>query len=98
MRPMAFSLSCFSAAMKIKDLLRLYAAARRLRKESLVHFDDAGEPVAAGTNHGAAQLVQHPGGVIAARPAPLQPSALTPFLVHHIPHRLKPQAERLCVS
>ncbi len=62
-------------------------------KESLVHFNNAGQPVAAGTDHGAAQLVQpFPCCVIAAGAQRLlQPQrADAILLVYHIPHRLEP--------
>ena len=72
---------CFFAAMNIRTCLRLHAGVppALTAKESLVHFDYAGQPSRPG-RHGMAQLVQIAGGVIAPEAQRLlQLQRATPF-------------------
>ena len=63
----------------------------------LVHFDPAGEAIAARTHHRPTKLVEpRPGGLVAAQTQrPLQPQGAHPrLLVRHPPHRSEPRHHR----
>ena len=63
----------------------------------LVHFDPAGEAIAARTHHRPTKLVEpRPGGLVAAQTQrPLQPQGAHPrLLVRHPPHRSEPRHQR----
>ena len=62
----------------------------------LIHFDGTGQPVSPRSHHGPAQFVQPtPGRRVADAHDPLQPQgAGSILLLHHMPHRFKPQTQR----
>ena len=67
------------------------------RHIGLVHFDPAGEAIAARTHHRPTKLVEpRPGGLVAAQTQrPLQPQGAHPrLLVRHPPHRSEPRHQR----
>ena len=63
-----------------------------------IDFHGTAEAISSGTNHGTPHLVQpSPCGLVASEPdSPLETQSVpTEFLARHVPHSLKPSAERL---